>query len=50
MRFNLDFWKMEMLGWVGCRMLDDKGQNTVLKEKEEVREVGEDFCIRRNFD
>lgn len=34
-----------MRGWVGCRMLDAKGQNTVLDEKEEVR----GFYMLRNF-
>ena len=37
-------------GWVGCSMLDGKGQNTVLEEKKEVKKVGEDFYILRNFD
>ena len=37
-------------GWVGCRMLDGKEQNTVLGEKKEVRRVGKDFYILYNFD
>lgn len=37
---------MERLEWLGCRILDDEDQDTVLEENEEVREVGKDF----NFD
>ena len=43
--------KWEGLGGWGCRMLDGKEQNTVLREKKkEVRKVGKDFYILYNFD
>ena len=38
--------KWEGLGGWGCRMLDGKEQNTVLREKKkEVRKVGKGLCI-----